>query len=378
MASRAKDPRLQELFDSGKKVYSISKCNTIDECLFEAYNSYILHNKGVNGIYGVLGTKIHDKLEDIIEERSTAAELPDVLNEELQELEMLGLEFPKDFKGNDTIRNNWVADMKHFCLTFVPPKGEFLTEQLFIYKISEDRYVQGYIDLTKLNKDSEGNVNSISIYDWKTSTDFKPADLLHHGRQLAIYAVALEAEGYTVKEVAWIMLKYCEVSFIGKKRSNSKEKSAITKVLNRGKLLQELKSYIETDLEELGYDEITIECLIDSALKSNSFDELPEEIKKKYVVKPYVRKYELTDEIKQEAIDYINAQADKFESLNPDNIKEWPPREFTRINGKGNQTEDTFFCNSLCNFRNTCVHIKRFNDTKQLEKENKDSDSDLF
>ena len=66
MAKRDKDPRLQELFKSGKAVYSISKCNTIEECLFEAYNTYILHKKGINGIYGVLGTKIHDKLQEIM------------------------------------------------------------------------------------------------------------------------------------------------------------------------------------------------------------------------------------------------------------------------------------------------------------------------
>ena len=31
MAKRDKDPRLQELFSAGKNVYSISKCNTIEE-----------------------------------------------------------------------------------------------------------------------------------------------------------------------------------------------------------------------------------------------------------------------------------------------------------------------------------------------------------
>ena len=66
---------------------------------------------------------------------------------------MLGIEFPKDFKGNDSIRNNWIADMKHFCKTFQPPKGKFQTEQLIIYPLSEDRYIQGYIDLIRENDD---------------------------------------------------------------------------------------------------------------------------------------------------------------------------------------------------------------------------------
>ena len=108
-----------------------------------------------------------------------------------------------------------IADMKHFCETFYPPKGKFKTEELVIYHLGRtlnpskdelnksDRYVQGYIDLIRENDDG-----TISIYDWKTSTKFSAADLLHHGRQLVFYALAKEAEGYTVKDVAWIFLKY--------------------------------------------------------------------------------------------------------------------------------------------------------------------------
>lgn len=373
MAKRDKDPRLQALFDAGKNVYSISKCNTIEECLYETFKSYIEHDKGVNGIYGVLGTKIHDKLEEIINGEATVNELPDTLNQELLDLDMLGIEFPKDFKGNDSIRNNWIADMKHFCKTFQPPKGKFQTEQLIIYPLSEDRYIQGYIDLIRENADG-----TISIYDWKTSTDFKAADLLHHGRQLVLYALAKEAEGYTVRDVSWIMLKYCEVKFMGKKRANSKTKTEIVKVLNRGKLVSELQHHIESDLTELGYDEIDIEIMLKKALDENSLDSLPEEVKSKYTIKPYVRQYEITDELKKETLDYVNKTADLFESLDKDDSSQWPPRSFTKLSKIGKETEDTFFCNNLCNFRNTCVHLKRFNDQWELRKKDADEDADLF
>lgn len=373
MAKREKDSRLQALFDAGKNVYSISKCNTIDECLYEAFNTYVLHKKGTNGIYGILGTKIHDKLEEIINGTATAAELPDTLNEELMDLDMLNIQFPKDFKGNDSIRNNWIADMKHFCKTFQPPNGKFTTEELVIYPLSEDRYVQGYIDLIRENSDG-----TISIYDWKTSTDFKPAELAHHGRQLVFYALAKEAEGFKVRDVSWIMLKYCEVKFMGKKRSNSKKKTEIIKILNRGKLISELKSHIECDLDELGYDEIDSEIMIKNALKENSLDVLPVEIQQRYVIKPYVRRYEITDEIRAETIEYLNKMAALFESLDQKDEKQWPPRNFTRINGAGNEVEDTFFCNNLCNFRNSCVHLKRFNDQWALRKLDNDEDANLF
>ncbi len=41
-----------------------------------------------------LAQKIHDKLQEIIEGTATESELPDVLNQELLDLEMLGIEFP--------------------------------------------------------------------------------------------------------------------------------------------------------------------------------------------------------------------------------------------------------------------------------------------
>lgn len=369
MGQRERDPRLQKLFDEGKKVYSISKLNTIDNCEYEAWNTYIQHDKGKNGIYGILGGKIHDKLEEIINDKATEKDLLPVLNEELSDLDMLNIDFPRDFKGGTSIKDNWIADMKHFCMNFIKPNGKFTTEELVIYKINEDRYLQGYLDLIRHNKDG-----SISILDWKTSTDFSKEDLLHHGRQLIFYALAKEQEGIRVKSVAWIMLKYVEVSFIGKARTNSKIDTPITKVINRGKLIQELQPYLEKDLSDLGMDEIDIDILLDECKLNNTIRNLPDNIQSKYNIKPYVRSYELTDELREEALIYINKMADLFESKT-ENESEWGHRKLTKINGKGVEKEDTFFCNVLCNHRETCRYIKKYNDTKMISKS---EDEDLF
>ena len=369
MAKREKNEELQALYDKGAHIYSISKINTIADCLFEAYNAYVLHDRGQNGIYGILGTKIHDKLEQIINEEANADELPDVLNQELMDLDMLGIEFPKDFKGNNSIRDNWIADMQHFCKNFVPPQGYFDTEELFIYKLSDDRYVQGYIDLIKHNDDG-----TISIFDWKTSSKFSAKDLLHHGRQLVLYAITKEAQGEKIKDVAWIMLKYCKVTFWGKKRSTSKELSKIEKVINRAKLVSELKNNLEVDLIKAGYDDLDIELMLDKALKENSLKSLPLEIQEKYKIEPYICTYAITEELKAECLDYINQQADIFESTDQTSDKNFPPRKFTKINSKGKETEDTFFCHVLCNYRNSCKHIKLFDELKQLKKTDKDND----
>ena len=111
ISKRKIDPRLQELFDKGIKVYSISGVNTIDNCEFEAFCTYIKEMKGTNGIYSILGSKIHDKLEEIVNDKATEKELPSVLEEELNDLKMLDIDFPKDWKGGTSIRDSWIADI---------------------------------------------------------------------------------------------------------------------------------------------------------------------------------------------------------------------------------------------------------------------------
>ena len=350
MAQREIDPKLKELFDRGEKVYSISKLNNIDTCEYQAYLTYVKKHKGLGNCYNILGSQIHDCLEKIMNGLSDESELPTVLKKELADIDRLGIDFPSDRNGNSSIKDNWIADMSDFCNSFVKPKGQFETEQLFIYKTPEGAYLQGYIDLIRHNRDG-----SISIFDWKTSSQFSLSDLKHHGRQLVLYALGKEQEGYNVKSVAWIMLKYAEVSFWGKARKNSKNETLIKKVCNRSKIANELKPYIESDLEKLGYSELDIELMVNEAVKANSLSKLPEEIQKKYTIKPYVRKYELTDEIKQETLNYIKDKISQFESKSDDE-NDWAPIKITDKN--------SFYCNNLCGYRKECRFIATHNAMK--------------
>lgn len=363
MGQRELDPRLKALFDAKKKVYSISKLNTIDQCEYQAYLSYVKHAKQSSSCYSILGTRIHDCLEAIMNDESTEETLLPALNKELEDMDMLGIDFPNDRNGGTSIRDNWIADMKDFCVGFVKPKGKFETEQLFIYDCGDQiHYLQGYIDLIRHNNDG-----TLSIFDWKTSSQFTAKDLVHHGRQLVLYAMGKEQEGYTVKNVAWIMLKYAEVSWNGKARKNVKTETRIKKVFNRGKILKELKPYLESNLENLGFTEIDIEMMLDDAVKRNSWDKLPEEVRKKYTIKPYVRWYEITDELKQETLDYIKNRIEQFESKS-DNEVDWEPVEIDK--------SSEFFCSVLCGYKHICKYIADYKCIKEELKQN--DDDDLF
>ena len=369
MATREKNTELQELFDKGKNVYSHSKLSTIDNCLYGSYLTYVKHEKGQNNIYALAGGKIHDALEHIVNGEKDESCLLPTLEEELSDYEMLGIDFPKDRNGEDSIRKGWISNMTHFCNTFKKPKGKFITEKFLLLKVDEDHYLQGYCDLIKII-DEENKI--VSVYDWKTSSQFSKEDLLHHGRQLVIYQMALEQLGYTVKECAWIMLKYCTIQYMGRKRSNSKTDTLIEKVCERKKIIQELKDDIEIRLINLGYDEVDIEIMLNEALESNSLSGLPKEVRDRYKITPYVRKYEVTEEIKEECIGFIKSISELWEGLDKKETS-YPPRKFTKVTKTGKEVDDIFFCTNLCNHKN-CPHLRKYLDTK----ENNTEDEDLF
>lgn len=373
MGQREKHPELQKLFDAGIPVYSFSKLETINNCLLAAYKQYVLHESGSGNIYSYMGTKVHDTLEAIMNGKATEADLLPALHEELEDMDMAGVEFPKDRDGNDTLRSNWLNDMEHFCKTYKRPKDDlknFSTEDFFLYKSPAGHYLQGYIDLQHTLKDG-----SIAIYDYKTSSIYSSAaDLQSHGRQLILYALGMQQAGKTVKSVAWIFTKYIDATFFAKKTAKSKEKTWIERTIERRKIGWELSKYVIADLTEAGFDDLDIEAIIDKFRASNDFNDLPEEIRGNYKMKPCVKQYELTEETIHECEEYIDATIAKWEALSGDE-DDYPHRSFTKIQKNGKEVMDTWFCVSLCNFKN-CADVHDYLD--QQKGNSSDEDEDMF
>ena len=367
--TREVDPRLQELYDSGEPIYSISRIDSINHCLYGAYLTYKLNKRGANNIYAIMGGKIHDTLEKITNGEATEEDLLPAMQAELDDMDSLDIAFPKDSKGGDAIREGWIKDMEHFCTTYKSPKSKNLsTEELFIYTTSTEKKLIGYIDLQNKKK------NSIDIYDYKTSTLYKGEDLKSHGRQLVVYQMGKEQEDKQVDNVAWIFLKYVDIEFMGYKTAKSKEKTLLTKTIERKKIGAEMEKYVERDLLDAGYDEIETEIFLNEFKSTNKFDCLPENIRAGYKMKPCVLKYEVTDEIKQECEDYINQTIEMWESLG-DDVKNYPPRSFTKVQKNGKEVTDIFFCTQLCSHSKECQYLHDYLDT--LDTTN-DEDENLF
>ena len=351
----------------GDNVYSISRLDTINACLYEAYNTYRLGDRGEKNIYTYSGSLIHEILEDIVNGKATEEDLYPAMQRELKALEEFGIDFPKDPAGGMSIRNNWIANMTHFCNTYKSPRDKILQAEVEVnYTTPKGYKLVGYVDLLRTLDDG-----SVEIYDYKSSSLYKMNDYQEKGHQLCLYALALESQGFTVRNVNWIFMKYVTVSYMGYKTSRSKEKTMLKKNIERRKIVSELKDSIQLKLLNLGYSNLQIDFIIEDALKKN---EIPAEVADFYKVRPCVITYNLTDIVKAECIDYIEKTIELWESLSDDDCKN-THRDFFKTQKNGKVVQETHYCRVLCPHKNHCPHFQDFLATQQIPN---NSEEELF
>lgn len=335
---RAED-KLQELKDAGIKVYSFSKLGSFINCEFEYYNSYILKNRGVENVYTLLGSCIHNNLEDIYSGSGDKSSFKTNYTDKLIELEMSGITFP-----NDKIGDSYKADVLHFVENFNKLNTKMIQEQLIVFEIADGIWMQGYIDA--IIPSEKGNP-FVNIIDWKTSSKFSGKKLNEAGRQLLMYKIGLEATtNKKVDKVMWCMVKYINVCSMQK---NGKVKK---KMCNRGKWVKELTKQLEKDLHTLSIDEFELELLLDKAISDNNLESLPKEIQDKYWLEDCYVEYEITDEKVEEFKKHVVDTVNEIENKDKENEDVWEAVEISKFN--------SFYCSTLCGHRKTCKHYKKF------------------
>lgn len=351
--------RLEKLKSEGKTVYSFSRLGTFNNCQFEYYNTYVLKNRGIDNCYTLMGSEVHDSLEGIYSGEINEAKLKTNYFNKLNELEVLGINFP-----NEKIKNSWVADMNHFVNNFNKIESKMRLEELIVFEVKDGLYMQGYVDAILASEKGKPYVN---VYDWKTSSKFSGKKLQEAGRQLLMYKFGLEqTTPMIVDKVMWFMVKYIYVCSMQK---NGKMKR---KMCNRGKWVKEIMTQVEKELHKLDIDEFEREMIIDKALQDNSLECMPKEIQDKYWLEDCVVEYEITDEKIDELKNYIINTVNEIKTKNSEDVSDWKPREITKY--------DSFYCATLCGHRKSCQFYKKYLDenSNDFEKKVKFDDFDIF
>lgn len=333
---------LNELREKGIKVYSISRVNTFNTCSYEYYQTYVARKKGEDNCYSLLGSWTHEMIEDSYRSNllPNKKDLISDFNVQMFELEIKDVDFP-----NDTIKNAFTKDMQHFLNNFKLLDGEFTLEKMYIAQFGE-YYLYGYIDAIR-------NHDTLDILDWKTSSKFSGSKLTDAGRQLIVYKLGLEQSGLKIDKVMWNMLKYI---YVCHKQKNGKIKQ---KMVNRGKLIKEMKSAFEKEMLASGMNEIDVMLTLDKAEESNDFDSLPQVIKDKYWLEDCLLEYEVTDGRVEEVKAYITNTIKEIESMDFEDEAAWKPLNIDKEN---------FYCNTLCNHRNHCKYLKEWKKNNPFKK----------
>ena len=179
-------------------IYSFSRLESFHNCLRNYYYTYVLHKRGGDNIYSFLGTSVHDTVEAMDAGKMDKSDGYAAFLEAVDDADMMGLPW---ISGN--VKLNFVESIAHYFQNYVYQEIPGLhIEDKFVVNVGGVN-LMGFID--KWFRDG----NTIYIEDYKTSTKFKPADMIHKQRQLAIYARALEDQFPDCKFVLrFNMLKY--------------------------------------------------------------------------------------------------------------------------------------------------------------------------
>ncbi|RKJ43288.1 hypothetical protein D7X33_35250, partial [Butyricicoccus sp. 1XD8-22] len=299
------------------------------------------------------GTFVHDYIEGVYKNEKDKQQFSHQFNEKMIENEFLGIEFP-----NEQIRDGFIADVKHYTEHFKLLDGKHLLEKLIVFEIEPDIWIQGYVDMIQVTENKD-----INVIDWKTSSKFSGKQkLLDAGRQLVMYKVGLESNpNVKVSSVKWCMLKYIYVCHI------QKNKKVKRKMCSRRKWVKEMKSTFEKEMLSNGMDDLLVSLEIDEAIKNNNIDNLPDYIKDKFWLEDCYVEYEVDDDKINELKGYINRTINEIESLNKEDESQWTPV---------NIEDNSFYCNHLCNHRESCKFLKEYK--KQLSNKTEVKLDDLF
>lgn len=183
-------------------VYSISRLSCYTNCPYSFYLTYVENDRGEDSVYTFLGSSVHEIVEDLQQGKITNEKAVSMFVEKVEESELLALEFL-----TENTKQKYVENVAHFLANFKPMEnGEFFIEEEILVEI-DGHLLRGFIDIYFINN------KEIVILDYKTSSKFAKKDLIPNGRQLVLYALALEQKYKDCKVVGigWNMLKYVEV-----------------------------------------------------------------------------------------------------------------------------------------------------------------------
>ena len=246
--------------ENKEKVYSYSRLSCFDGCKYSYFLSYIedkekLEKMGIvkkDNIYSFPGGKTHEIIEQLQQDNITNEQAVQIFEDTVEEAEFLGHVWI-----SEKVKDNYCQSIIHYLENWQKIPGQCELEKEFLIDIDGIK-IRGFIDILS----RQGNV--VDIFDYKTSSKFAKKDLPEYGRQLVLYALAVQQiyPEVEIGTIAWHMLKYAKVGRKVELRADvdllAEFEPFVQEYIYNEETINELRTYVKDRvqaIEALGTDE---------------------------------------------------------------------------------------------------------------------------
>ena len=301
-------------------LWSWSRYHCYKQDKWEYYLKYILHEKEdrTNSIYCVSGGNVHDIIENVYTGKIKYEDMSEAYEDSLFTMNCAELKYNRsDSEKNEAIANKYENCIRHFFKHHNLIEFPHKVEHFITIKISDNIYMQGYVDMLFIEPYTDENGNEkkkVHIVDWKTSTRYQGKKIDEECGQLVIYAEGIrQALNIPLEDIIceWNFLKYVTVTY---EQKNGKTKD---RYIERNVIGESLINTAKMWLKHFEYNEEEIEKYTDEMVLNNNIDCLPKEVREKFVIKDCYVQVPLSEtkieELKADIIDTVGEIDNKTE-----------------------------------------------------------------
>ncbi len=265
-------------------LWSWSRYKTYENDPFTYYLKYIkkVAPDRLDSIYSPMGTVAHEIIEMYYEGNIRQEEMIEKYKEKLYELSLFDYKFDRtNEEKNKAISDKYENNLFHFFKNHKKPGFKTALEEFILIKLTPEIYFQGYVDCIHTTISEKGR--EVFITDFKTSSLYRGEALNEMAGQLLLYAIGIHQKTgipYERIHIQFHFLKYlkCSIQKLNGKWMNT--------TLERRNYAQHISNSIRTWLENSSenIDELQSNLLLESAVKENSLDMLPKDVKNKFIL----------------------------------------------------------------------------------------------
>lgn len=279
-------------------LWSWSRYHCYKQDTWEYFLKYVLHIKEdrANSIYCVSGGNVHEIIEQLYTDKIKYKDMPELYEDSLFTMNCAELKYNRsDAEKNEAVANKYENCIRHFFKNHNLITSPHFVEKFITIKITDDIYMQGYVDMLVVEKYKDENGNDrkrVRIIDWKTSSLYRGKKVDEECGQLVLYAEGIrQMLGLPLEDIVceWNFLKYVTVTI---EQKNGKKKD---RCIERNIIGESLVNTAKMWLKNFGYED-EIEKYIDEMVINNNIDCLPDEVREKFEIKDCYVQVPLSEE----------------------------------------------------------------------------------